>query len=288
MTTDTEPKRISRTGEAGGRPFSLTAVAKGAGMIRPDMATMLCFVVTDIDLEAAALSAALKMAVDRSFNRITIDGDTSTNDTVIALTNGQSRTPAITAPGPEADRLTAMLNEVCTYLAKSIARDGEGATCLIEVSVSGAASDQDARKIARTIAGSSLVKSAIFGRDPNWGRIAGAVGRSGVALDQAELSIQLGDFILLKHGQPQPFDRIAAHTYLKQCADASSHAFTITNQANDVIGADDIRRRQAIAPEALTHPVQIIVTVGNGAGTGQAWGCDLSYDYVKINAEYTT
>ena len=208
----------------------------------------------------------LSRAVDRSFNQITVDGDTSTNDTVIALANGQSRTPAITADGPEADCLEAMLTEVCIHLAKSIARDGEGTTCLIEVQVAGAATDPDARQIARTVASSSLVKSAIFGRDPNWGRIAGAAGRAGVNLDQTKLKIQLGEFVLLDQGQPKPFDRLAAHAYLKKCA---------------------IDHRPT-AMESLANPVVITINTGQGEGNGVAWGCDLSYDYVKINAEYTT
>ena len=172
----------------------------------------------------------------------------------------------------------------------------EGATCLMEVSVSGTDTAQDARQIARTVAGSSLVKSAVFGHDPNWGRIAGAVGRAGVTLDQAQLTITLGDVVLLHRGQPQTFDPMAAHTYLKQCSELSSQAMPQTslhsiNQANEIVSTDEPAsplKRQAIAAEALAHPVQITVSVGNGSGTGRAWGCDLSYDYVKINAEYTT
>jgi glutamate N-acetyltransferase/amino-acid N-acetyltransferase len=154
-----------------------------------------------------------------------------------------------------------MLTEVCQYLAKCIARDGEGATILMEVQVSGAVDDVSARKIARTIAGSSLVKSAIFGRDPNWGRIAAAAGRAGVAFDQNDLKIFLGDIHLMEAGQPLAFDRAAASQYLKDRA----------------------------AGEYLTDDTVLIsVSVGDGSGVGTAWGCDLSYDYVKINAEYTT
>jgi glutamate N-acetyltransferase/amino-acid N-acetyltransferase len=212
----------------------------------------------------------LGRAADRSFNQITVDGDTSTNDSLIALANGQSRTPAITEMGPDAEKLEAMLTEVCIYLAKAIARDGEGATCLIEVHVSGALDETSACKIARTIAGSSLVKSAIFGRDPNWGRIAGAAGRAGVLFDQENLQVKLGDSLLMENGQPLPFDRAAASNYLKQQA-----ALSVDPQ----VGAKT---------QSLDHPVIISVSVGNGSGTGKAWGCDLSYDYVKINAEYTT
>lgn len=147
------------------------------------------------------------------------------------------------------------------HLAKAIARDGEGATCLVEIRVSGASDDAAARQIARTIAGSSLLKSAIFGRDPNWGRIAAAAGRAGVLFDQDNLRVQLGDFLLMDGGQPLSFDRAAASHYMKQAA------------AGAYLKQDT---------------VLITVSVGNGQGTGMAWGCDLSYDYVKINAEYTT
>ncbi|ESA36763.1 glutamate n-acetyltransferase [Leptolyngbya sp. Heron Island J] len=293
VTTDLVTKTYALETTLGDRTVRMGGIAKGSGMIHPNMATMLSFITCDAAISPSLWQAMLARAVDQSFNQITVDGDTSTNDTVMALANGQSRTPAITAPGPDADRLEAMLTELCTYLAKSIARDGEGATCLLEVSVSGAANNHDARQIARTIAGSSLVKSAIYGRDPNWGRIAGAAGRAGVTLEQTELTIMLGDFTLLKHGQPQPFDHMAAHTYLKRCADLSSQAFTQfqgLEQANDIVAADGGQtiERQPIEPEALAHPVHIAVSIGSGTGMGKAWGCDLSYDYVKINAEYTT
>ena len=293
VTTDLVTKTYALETTISDRTVRMGGIAKGSGMIHPNMATMLSFITCDAAVSPGLWQAMLARAVEKSFNQITVDGDTSTNDTVMALTNGQSRTPAITAPGPDADRLEAMLTELCIQLAKSIVRDGEGATCLVEVSVSGAETDRDARQIARTIAGSSLVKSAIYGRDPNWGRIAGAAGRAGVTLEQTELTIKLGDFILLQQGQPQPFDPIAAHTYLKHCADLSSQAFTQFNgieQANDIVTADGGQtiERQPIVPEALAHPVHIDVSIGNGKGTGKAWGCDLSYDYVKINAEYTT
>ncbi|MBT9311152.1 bifunctional ornithine acetyltransferase/N-acetylglutamate synthase [Leptothoe kymatousa] len=266
LTTDLVTKSYALETNVDGRPIRIGGIAKGSGMIHPNMATMLSFITCDAAVSPTLWQAMLSRAVDQSFNQITVDGDTSTNDTVIALTNGQSRTAAITGPGPAADQLEAMLTEVCIYLAKSIARDGEGATCLIEVNVSGSSTAADARKIARTIASSSLVKSAIFGRDPNWGRIAGAAGRAGVTLDQSNIMIKLGSFILLDHGQPQPFDHQGAHAYLKACA--------IDHKPG--------------ATESLANPVRITVAVGEGPGKGQAWGCDLSYDYVKINAEYTT
>jgi glutamate N-acetyltransferase/amino-acid N-acetyltransferase len=244
-----------------GRPVRIGGISKGSGMIHPNMATMLAFVTCDAAVSTSLWQEMLSRAADKTFNQITVDGDTSTNDSLIALANGQSRTPAITEMGPNAQKLEAMLTAVCEHLAKAIARDGEGATCLVEVQVTGAVDDESARKIARTIAGSSLVKSAIFGRDPNWGRIAGAAGRAGVIFNQEDLQIKLGDFLMMENGQPIAFDRAAASNYLKQ---ASEGAYL----------QDDT--------------VLIAVCVGNGSGTGLAWGCDLSYDYVRINAEYTT
>lgn len=261
ITTDLVPKSIALETMIDGRPVRMGGIAKGSGMIHPNMATMLAFVTCDAAVSTSLWQEMLSRAADKSFNQITVDGDTSTNDTLIALANGQSRTPAITEMGADAEKLEAMLTEVCQYLARAIARDGEGATCLIEVQVTGAHTDEDARKVARTIAGSSLAKSAVFGRDPNWGRIAAAAGRAGVHFDQQDLRIQLGDFLLMENGQPLPFDRKAASNYLKTAA------------AGAYLKEDT---------------VLIAVSIGNGSGSGKAWGCDLSYDYVKINAEYTT
>ncbi|MDJ0678559.1 MAG: bifunctional ornithine acetyltransferase/N-acetylglutamate synthase [Xenococcaceae cyanobacterium MO_167.B52] len=261
ITTDLVTKEIALETTIEGRPVRIGGISKGSGMIHPNMATMLAFITCDAAVATHLWQEMLKRAVDKSFNQITIDGDTSTNDTVIALANGQSRTTAITEMGRNAQKLEAMLTEVCQYLAKAIARDGEGATCLIEVQVSGAPDDQAANQVARTIAGSSLVKSAVFGRDPNWGRIAGAAGRAGVKFHQDELSIKLGDMPLMENGQPLPFDRHSASNYLKQ---AAAGAYL----------QDDT--------------VLISVRIGSGSGTGTAWGCDLTYKYVEINAEYTT
>ncbi|MGF1603175.1 MAG: bifunctional ornithine acetyltransferase/N-acetylglutamate synthase [Thermosynechococcaceae cyanobacterium] len=252
VTTDLVTKSVALEIEIAGRPVRVGGIAKGSGMIHPNMATMLAFVTCDAAVAPQLWRQMVRRAADRSFNQITVDGDTSTNDMLLALANGQSRTPAITEMGADAERLEAMLTEVCRQLAKKIARDGEGATCLIEVQVTGASDESGARQIAKTIAGSMLVKCAVFGRDPNWGRIAAAAGRSGVRFDANKLDIHLGAFTLMKQGTPQDFDQAAASDYLKQ------------------------------------DPVIIAVQVGNGPGTGAAWGCDLSYDYVKINAEYTT
>ncbi|WP_445637759.1 bifunctional ornithine acetyltransferase/N-acetylglutamate synthase [Nostoc sp. DSM 114161] len=261
ITTDLVTKSIALETTIGDRPVRIGGIAKGSGMIHPNMATMLAFVTCDAAVSPGLWQQMLARAADRSFNSITVDGDTSTNDSLIALANGQSRTPAITEVGAESERLEAMLTAVCQHLAKAIARDGEGATCLIEVEVTGAHDELSARQIAKTIAGSSLVKSAIFGRDPNWGRIAAAAGRAGVPFEQENLQIKLGNFLMLENGQPLPFDRAAASTYLKRAA------------------------KGAYLQE---DTVLISVSVGNGHGVGKAWGCDLSYDYVRINAEYTT
>ncbi|HEY9673225.1 MAG TPA: bifunctional ornithine acetyltransferase/N-acetylglutamate synthase [Waterburya sp.] len=261
ITTDLVPKSIALETTIHDRTVRVGGICKGSGMIHPNMATLLAFVTCDAAVSTSLWQQMLSRAADKSFNQITVDGDTSTNDTLIALANGQSRTAAITEMGPEAEKLEAMLTAVCQHLAKAIARDGEGATCLIEVQVTGASDDKAARQIARSIAGSSLVKSAVFGRDPNWGRIAAAAGYAGVPFEQENLRIQLGNFLLMENGQPQGFDRAAASHYLKQAA------------AGAYLKEDT---------------VLISVSVGNGHGTGKAWGCDLSYDYVKINAEYTT
>lgn len=261
VTTDLTTKSIALETRIGDRPVRMGGIAKGSGMIHPNMATLLTFVTCDAAVSTALWQQMLARAADKSFNQITVDGDTSTNDTLIALANGQSRTAAITEAGGEAEKLEGMLTAVCQYLAKAIARDGEGATCLMEVRVSGALSDKAARQVAKTIVGSSLVKSAIFGRDPNWGRIAAAAGRAGVPFNQHELQIKLGDLALMEGGQPLPFDCQAASNYLQQAA------------AGAYLSEDT---------------VLISVSIGNGSGSGKAWGCDLSYDYIKINAEYTT
>ena len=285
ITTDLVTKSIALETTIHDRPVRIGGISKGSGMIHPNMATMLAFVTCDAAVSPGLWQEMLSRAADKSFNAITVDGDTSTNDSLIALANGQSRTPAITEMTAEAKKLEAMLTAVCQHLAKAIARDGEGATCLIEVQVSGAANEKAAVQIAKTIAGSSLVKSAIFGRDPNWGRIAAAAGRAGVPFEQSDLRIQMGDFVLMENGQPLEFDRKAASTYLKQTAEASSlpKDLVATNNSNDLT-----IDRTKVNTQSLDNPVIIEVNIGNGGGVGKAWGCDLSYDYVKINAEYTT
>jgi glutamate N-acetyltransferase / amino-acid N-acetyltransferase len=293
ITTDLVTKSIALETQIGDRPVRVGGIAKGSGMIHPQMATLLSFITCDAGVSPHLWQAMMRRAVDKSFNQITVDGDTSTNDLVLALANGQSRTPAITEAGPEAEVLEAMLTEVCTYLAKCIARDGEGATCLVEVQVSGAVDDKAARQVARTIAGSMLFKSAIFGHDPNWGRIAAAAGRAGVPFAAEKMMIRLGDYLLMENGTPLPFDRPGASDYLKQATEKANlpPTFVATENSNDLMVMEDgvqrpLERSKII--QNVEHPVVVKVLIGDGRGTGKAWGCDLSYDYVKINAEYTT
>nr|AZL41260.1 plastid arginine biosynthesis bifunctional protein ArgJ [Datisca glomerata] len=257
-TTDLVSKSIAIESQVGVSTVRVGGMAKGSGMIHPNMATMLGVITTDALVTSGVWRKMVQVAVNRSFNQITVDGDTSTNDTVIALSSGLSGSPRIsTLNSHEATQLQACLDIVMQGLAKSIAWDGEGATCLIEVTVEGTGSEAEAAKIARSIASSSLVKAAVYGRDPNWGRIAAAAGYAGVSFNQNKLQVLLGDTHLMKDGEPLEFDRAAASNYLRKAGE--------------------------------THgTVRIHVSVGDGPGRGQAWGCDLSYDYVKINAEYTT
>jgi len=257
-TTDLVSKEAALQLSIGGKQVNIGGMCKGSGMIHPNMATMLGVVTCDAEVEPEVWRSMLRAATDASFNAITVDGDTSTNDTVIGLASGAAGN-AVIADGSSADAkaLSGALTALLQGLAKSIAWDGEGATCLIEVKVTGAASDADARIVAKSVVGSSLAKSAIFGHDPNWGRIAAAAGYSGIQFDQRDLGVQLGSMKLMEAGQPLAFDKIVANKYLKDTC-------------------------------AVHGTVQIYVTIGKGNGEGMAWGCDLSYDYVKINAEYTT
>ena len=255
LTTDLIDKQIALEADLGGRRVRIGGMAKGSGMIHPNMATMLGYLSCDAGMPAEVWQAMVGRAVERSFNAITVDGDTSTNDTFLAFAAG----PPL---GPEHfEALEAGLTAVSQHLAKAIARDGEGATCLIEVQVEGAASEAGARAIARTVCGSSLVKCAVHGRDPNWGRIVAAAGRAGVPFLPDAVALWLGDHQLMASGQPLPFDRAAASQYLR---DRAAGAYLV----------DDT--------------VQIRLQVGDGPGWGRAWGCDLSDQYVRINADYTT
>ena len=255
LTTDLIDKQIALEANLGGRRVRIGGMAKGSGMIHPNMATMLGYLSCDAGVPADLWQAMVSRAVDRSFNAITVDGDTSTNDTYLAFAAGEPL-------GPEHfDALEAGLTAVSQHLAKAIARDGEGATCLIEVQVEGTATEAGARAIARTVCGSSLVKCAVHGRDPNWGRIVAAAGRAGVPFQPDAVALWLGPHQLMAAGQPLVFDRPAASAYLR---DRAAGAYL----------QDDT--------------VQIRLQVGEGPGQGRAWGCDLSDQYVRINADYTT
>ncbi|QVV67289.1 bifunctional glutamate N-acetyltransferase/amino-acid acetyltransferase ArgJ [Synechococcus sp. LA31] len=255
LTTDLTDKQIALEAELGGRTVRIGGMAKGSGMIHPNMATMLGYLSCDAGVPAEVWQAMVQRAVDRSFNAITVDGDTSTNDTYLAFAAGEPLN------SEHFDALEAGLTAVSQHLAKAIARDGEGATCLVEVQVEGAGDDAAARAIARTICGSSLVKCAVHGRDPNWGRIVAAAGRAGVAMDPDAVALWLGDHQLMAAGQPLEFDRPAASAYMR---DRAAGAYL----------EDDT--------------VLIQIQVGSGSGVGSAWGCDLSDQYVRINADYTT
>ena len=260
LTTDLVDKQIALEAELGGRTVRIGGMAKGSGMIHPDMATMLGYLSCDAGVPAEVWQAMVKRAVDRSFNAITVDGDTSTNDTYLAFAAGEA------LPPEHYEALESGLTAVSQHLARAIARDGEGATCLLEVRVEGAPHDFGARAIARTVCGSSLVKCAVHGRDPNWGRIVAAAGRAGVPFDPDAVALWLGEHQLMAKGQPLPFDRPAASAYLKACASGT------------YLGGP--------GPEGDTVTIRLVV--GDGPGAGTAWGCDLSDQYVRINADYTT
>ena len=249
MTTDTVPKAAGREGQADGVNYRIVAVAKGAGMIRPDMATMLCFICTDADMATDDLQQVLGRAVDASFNRITIDGDTSTNDTVILMANGASG--AVVQSGDDKETFQRLLDDLLMDLARQLVADGEGVTKLVELTVKGAQCDEDAYKIADTIAHSPLVKTAFFGEDANWGRIIAAAGRAGVDLDPDRLDLFFDAVQMVKNGTG--------------CGMAAETDAT-----------------------AVIKKPEFSVTLDLHLGTGQAkmLTCDFSIDYVKINADY--
>ena len=249
MTTDTRPKIVEREVWLRGRPVRVGGIAKGAGMIHPNMATLLAFVTTDARLDPSAAQRALAAATDASFNAISVDGDTSTNDTALLLASGASE---VDVTGEAWEPFTEALTEVCGELARMIVADGEGATKVFEVRVRGAASPSEARTAARTITTSNLVKTAIHGADPNWGRILAAAGRSGARVDQRRASVRIGDVDVFSRGAPCAFDASAV--------------------------------RRVFERASLT----IDVDLGSGDATAKAWGCDLSAEYVHINADYTT
>ncbi len=256
LTTDTRIKVATRQISVANVEVRLTGLAKGAAMIGPNMATMLAFVCTDAAVAPDDLARLAVRAADETFNCVSVEGHTSTNDTLLLLANGlahppQDRNRPLT--GEDLARFQAAVIEVCADLARAIAADAEGATRLVVLDVEGLRDDQEARQVARTIANSALVKTAIFGADPNWGRIVSAAGYSGVVFEEQHLSLWLGDLLLYHHGTPQAFDPATASAYLKR--------------------------------ERTIH-LRLRFTLGSGRAT--FFTCDLTYDYVKLNADYTT
>ena len=252
MTTDTAPKEATGQVEVGGVMVRVGGMCKGSGMIHPNMATMLAYVTTDAAVEPGLLAAIVRRIADNSFNQVTVDGDSSTNDTFLLLANGAAGNPPIRLDTPEAGQLEAALLAVARDLARQIARDGEGATKLITVSVTGGASFEEARLAARSVAASSLVKTAVHGGDPNWGRIVCALGYSGADLAIDRLDLSIAGLTVFTRGAGQPVDLAAVRAAFEQ-------------------------------PEIMIH-----AELGLGDAAAEAWGCDLSEEYVRINADYTT
>jgi glutamate N-acetyltransferase/amino-acid N-acetyltransferase len=249
LTTDTRVKVQTRLVALAGDNVTVTGFAKGAAMIGPNLATMLAFVLTDAAIDPEDLARIARQAADRSFHCVSVEGHTSTNDTLLLLANGSK-------PRLRGDDLAAVADAcfaVCSELAKEMAEDAEGATHLITITVEGLRTDSDARLIAKAVAESALVKTAIFGADPNWGRIVSAAGYAGVAFEEEQLSLWLGDMLLYHAGTPQPFDDTAASAYLKNNRDI------------------DLRLRFTLGTSQCTF-----------------WTCDLGYEYIRLNAEYTT
>lgn len=254
MTTDLVPKESFVQVVIDGKPVNIGGMAKGSGMIHPNMATMLSVIVTDAVIEPKLLKTALTRAVNLSFNRVTVDGDTSTNDTVVILASGRAGHAPLTGPEQSSfDVFVAGLTQLCTQLARAVARDGEGATKLVEITVRGAATEAEAEAAAKTVATSPLMKTALFGNDPNWGRALAAIGRSGAQVDPTQVNLRLGDFQLVKQGEPLDFDAEAASRWLS--------------------GAGE---------------VTLVADLGVGQAQATVWTCDFSYKYVEINAEYHT
>ncbi len=252
MTTDTFPKYAARSFKLGGREVRIAAVAKGSGMIHPNMATMLCFIITDIRAEKAVLDRALKDSVGKSFNRITVDGDTSTSDTVLLMANGQAGNPPLVRSSGEYALFCRQLDAVTMELARMVAKDGEGATKLIEVHVKNAKTKKDALRGAFTIAESPLVKTAFFGNDANWGRIMAALGRSGISIEEEKVDIYMGKIKIVGKGQARGKDTEAG-TLLRE-----------------------------------NREISLVVDLNLGRESEKVLTCDLTDEYVRINAEYRT
>lgn len=251
LTTDLRPKTTEVRGTIGGRPVTIGGMAKGSGMIHPNMATMLAYLTTDAAITPGALQRALKSAVDDTFNCITVDGDTSTNDTVLCLANGLAHNPPIRLNTPAFRQFQQLLAEACQTLALAICRDGEGVSKVVKIEVGGAATAKAAKQVAVTIATSNLVKTALFGEDANWGRVMGAIGRAGVPIDPTKISVRFDGVSMVKGGVGT-----GAAAEEKLAAVFKQKEFTI------------------------------VVHLGQGTAKAHMWTTDLSYDYVRINASY--
>jgi glutamate N-acetyltransferase/amino-acid N-acetyltransferase len=252
MTTDTVPKTAHADVDIAGVTVRVGGMSKGSGMVHPNMATLLAYITTDAAVEPGLLSTLTKSIADHSFNQVTIDGDSSTNDTFLILANGAAGNAPIQAGSAEAEKLAEALMQVARELSRAIARDGEGATKLITVKVFDALSDSEARTAARAVASSSLVKTAVHGGDPNWGRVVCALGYSGAELALDRLLLTVGGLVVFERGAGVDVDLAAVRRAFEQ-------------------------------PE-----IEIVATLGLGEGSAEAWGCDLSEEYVRINADYTT
>ncbi|WP_272495773.1 bifunctional ornithine acetyltransferase/N-acetylglutamate synthase [Bacillus pinisoli] len=252
LTTDTGVKNICVQVVIDGKTVTIGGAAKGSGMIHPNMATMLAFITTDAAIAYEDLSAALKEVTNQTFNMITVDGDTSTNDMVLVMANGEAKNNMLTKDHPDWTTFVDGLKVVSESLAKQIARDGEGATKLIEVQVNHANSEEVARAVSKSVISSNLVKTAIYGTDANWGRIICAVGYSGQPINPEQITVQMGPITVVEKGLPYSFDEEEAKAYLQN------------------------------------ENVQIFIDLHQGESSATAWGCDLTYDYVKINASYRT
>lgn len=251
LTTDTFTKSVSFETEIDGKKVVMSGAAKGSGMIEPNMGTMFGFITTDANIEANILDEALKEVVNQTFNCITVDGDTSTNDMVLVMANGMAENESLTKNHPEWSKFIELLKQTSEALSKMIARDGEGASKLIEVNVTGANTVSDARKVAKSVVGSSLVKTAIFGTDANWGRVIVAVGYSEVEIDPELIDLSIGEIQLLEKSEPVLYSEELAKQYLEE-----------------------------------KEVINIEINLNQGNESGKAWGCDLTYDYVRINASY--
>ena len=256
MTTDTVKKEIAVEFSVGGKTCTIGGIAKGSGMIHPNMATMLVFITTDVAISSEMLAKALSHDIKNTFNMTSVDGDTSTNDMVTVLANGMAGNAPITAEGADFDAFMAALNTVNVYLCRMIAGDGEGATKLLECTVTGAKDEETAKVVAKSVICSSLVKAAMFGSDANWGRVLCAIGYSAASVDVNKVDVSF----------------VSAKGEIPVCKDGAGIEFS-----------------EEIAKEILLEKeIGIKITLGDGEGKATAWGCDLTYDYVKINGDYRT